>query len=58
MSETTTPNGGGSGGETLVAVVGQDWNQIVVRPPARANPVNGSSSTWDLSTRPPTACCG
>ncbi len=29
MSETTTPNGEGSGGETLVAVVGQDWEQIV-----------------------------
>ena len=29
MSETTTPNGEGSGGETLVAVVGQDWQEIV-----------------------------
>src|ERR1700737_1108997 len=29
MNETTTPNGEGSGGETLVAVVGQDWEQIV-----------------------------
>jgi NADH-quinone oxidoreductase subunit D len=29
MSETTTPNGEGSGNETLVAVVGQDWEQIV-----------------------------
>ncbi len=29
MSETTTPNGEGSGGEILVAVVGQDWQQIV-----------------------------
>ena len=38
MSETTTPNGGGSGGETLVAVVGQDWNQIVVEAARKGEP--------------------
>ena len=42
----------------VFTVTGQDWDSIVeglARPRA---PTSGSWSTWDRSTRPPTACSG